>query len=92
MVYFSTVGLLERISWKKIKDEIIEKGLGNIWKVELVVWTPAQFINFYILPLRYRILFDNLVSLGFDIYSPYVKYKTELSSEKLAKLNPVELG
>ncbi|KAH9425710.1 hypothetical protein DERP_004927 [Dermatophagoides pteronyssinus] len=40
-----------------------------------------QLINFALLPLRYRILFDNIISLGFDIYAPYVKYKKPLREQ-----------
>lgn len=59
--------------------------MENIYVVEWLIWPPMQLINFALLPLRYRILFDNVVSLGFDIYSPYVKYKTELSCETKEK-------
>ena len=87
-VYFSTVGICERSSIKRVKEEILEKGMEQIYVVEWVVWPPAQYFNFLCLPLRYRILFDNIISLGFDIYSPYVKYKTELKSEKNQKQDP----
>jgi len=84
-VYFSTVGILERSSIKRVAEEIKEKGMEQIYVVEWIVWPPAQYFNFLCLPLRYRILFDNIISLGFDIYSPYVKYKTELKSEVKAR-------
>ena len=81
VVYFSTLGLCERSGTLRIKEELVEKGFEQIYVVEWIVWPPMQFFNFYVLPLRYRILFDNIISLGFDIYSPYVKYKTKLKSE-----------
>ena len=81
LVYFSTLGLCERSGTSRIKEELVEKGFEQIYIVEWIVWPPMQFFNFYVLPLRYRILFDNIISLGFDIYSPYVKYKTKLKSE-----------
>ncbi len=81
LVYFSTLGLCERSGVQRISDELVEKGFEQIYVVEWIVWPPMQFFNFYVLPLRYRILFDNIISLGFDIYSPYVKYKTKLKSE-----------
>lgn len=86
-VYFTTVGILERSKASRIKDEIIEKGMENIYVVEWMVWPPAQFVNFLWVPLKYRLLFDNVVSLGFDIYSPFVKYKTQLKAEKDGKSN-----
>uniref|UniRef100_A0A0K8RGJ9 Uncharacterized protein n=1 Tax=Ixodes ricinus TaxID=34613 RepID=A0A0K8RGJ9_IXORI len=73
-VYFGTVGVLERSGWAEMRSEIWAKGC-TIYKVEWFIWPPAQFLNFYVLPLRYRVFFDNLVSFGFDVYSPYVKYK-----------------
>lgn len=83
-VYFGTLGICEQSSLSYVKDELWEKGIQNIYLAEWFIWPPAQVFNFYCLPLRYRILFDNIVSLGFDIYSPYVKYKTELKKEREA--------
>lgn len=89
-VYFGTLGLCEWSSISRVKDELLEKGMEQIYVVEWFIWPPAQYFNFFVLPLRYRILFDNIISLGFDIYSPYVKYKTQLKSEKL--LQQQQLG
>ena len=79
--YFLTIGLLERSSFKYIFDEFNQKGMQNIYLVEWSIWPLAQWINFYLLPVQYRILFDNVISLFFDVYSPYVKYKTELKGQ-----------
>lgn len=80
-VYFSTLGLCERSGAKRVTEELIEKGFEQIYVVEWFIWPPMQYLNFFVIPLRYRIVFDNIISLGFDIYSPYVKYKTKLKSE-----------
>lgn len=79
--YFGTVGLLERRSLRYIYDEFKQKGMGNIYLVEWGIWPAAQYVNFYLLPMRYRILFDNVISFFFDVYSPFVKYKTELEGQ-----------
>ncbi|GIX86628.1 mpv17-like protein 2 [Caerostris extrusa] len=71
-VYFGTVAILEGSS-KQLQCELLEKG-SKIYVAEWLIWPPAQFINFYLLPLKYRVFFDNFISFGFDIYSPYVKY------------------
>ena len=96
--YFATVGLLERRTLKYIYEEFKQKGMQNIYLVEWGIWPAAQWVNFYLLPMRYRILFDNVISFFFDIYSPYIKYKTELKEEagkqteshKLGKPSPVD--
>ena len=46
-----------------------------MYMVEWVVWPPAQFFNFYILPTRFRVLYDNVISLGYDMYTSHVKYR-----------------
>jgi len=40
--------------------------------VEWLIWPPAQFINFYYLPTRYRVTYDSLISFFFDFYASYV--------------------
>lgn len=69
---FITVGTLERQSRQEIFNEIKQKAL-ILYTAEWVVWPPAQFINFYLLPTRFRVLYDNTISLGYDIYTSYVK-------------------
>ncbi|OTF78044.1 mpv17-like protein [Euroglyphus maynei] len=81
-VYFGTLSLCERSGWRHFRQELLEKGMENIYIAEWLIWPPAQLINFALLPLRYRILFDNIISLGFDIYGPYVKYKKPLRNEQ----------
>lgn len=81
VIYFGTLSLLEMSSFKKFREELVEKGMQNIFVVECVVWPPAQYFSFAVLPLKYRILWDNVISFGFDIYNPYVKYQLKLKSE-----------
>lgn len=71
--FFLTLGLLENTS----RDAIIEEIKDKAWKLyvaEWVVWPPAQIINFYWLPNKYRILYDNTISLGYDVYTSKVKH------------------
>jgi len=72
-VFFLTLGLLDNSSLKQIGKEIYHKGLV-LYTAEWFVWPPAQVINFYLIPLRFRVLFDNLVSFGFDIFQSHVRY------------------
>lgn len=72
-VFFVTLSMLENLSWEETRSEIIKKG-KRLYIAEWVVWPPAQLINFYILPTRFRVLYDNTVSLGYDVYTSYVRY------------------
>lgn len=71
---FLTLGYLEKSNFNDIKREIKHKAM-TLYVAEWVVWPPAQIINFYILPNRYRVLYDNTISLGYDIYTSQIKHK-----------------
>ena len=48
---------------------------------EWLLWPPAQFVNFYFLPTRYRVAYDNLISLIYDVYTSHVKHKPRAKSD-----------
>ena len=56
----------------QIKDT---RELGTqLWLSEWFIWPPAQFVNFYFLPTKYRVVYDNLVSLFYDWYTSHLKH------------------
>lgn len=71
--FFVTLGILEQTSNDKIIEEIKDKA-WRLYLAEWVVWPPAQVFNFYFLPNKYRILYDNTISLGYDVYTSKVKH------------------
>jgi len=74
-IFFGTAGFLERSSLAEIKNEIKSKA-WRLYAAEWVVWPPAQVINFYLLPTRFRVLYDNTISLGYDVYTSKVKHSS----------------
>jgi protein Mpv17 len=72
--FFVTLGILNKSSKREMFDNFVEKG-KRIYIAEWMVWPLALCVNFLLIPLRYRILFDSGVSLGFDVYSSYVVYR-----------------
>lgn len=72
-VFFVTMAVLEESSVEELIDEFRHKA-AKLYAAEMIVWPPAQFINFYFLPGKYRVLYDNLVSLLTDIYFSFVKH------------------
>lgn len=82
--FFATVAIFEDDPIENLTEEVREK-FWTLYKAEWVVWPPAQIINFYLLPTRYRVAYDNTVSLGYDVYTSHVKHakpsKKESSKE-----------
>ncbi|XP_060810979.1 mpv17-like protein 2 [Bombus pascuorum] len=72
-MFFLTLGILEKSTWTELKGEIIKKA-HRLYIAEWVIWPPAQIFNFYFLPNRYRVLYDNTISLGYDVYTSHVKH------------------
>jgi len=46
----------------------------QLWLSEWFIWPPAQFVNFYFLPTKYRVVYDNIVSLFYDWYTSHLKH------------------
>jgi len=74
-------GKMENKSASTLTSETIQLG-GRLYLAEWIIWPPAQFINFYYLPTKYRVLYDNLVSLIYDTYTSNVKHTVSVN-EKL---------
>lgn len=79
-VFFLTLSTLENNSKAELWREIKEKA-WKLYAAEWVIWPPAQFINFYLLPYKYRVLFDNSISLCYDIFTSHIKYQDEKETE-----------
>lgn len=84
LMFFLTLGLLEKSNWSDLKNEIIKKAY-RLYIAEWVIWPPAQIFNFYFLPTRYRVLYDNTISLGYDVYTSHVKYDNLMYNSKNSK-------
>lgn len=80
--FFITLAVVERNS----ADEFLEELRSKSWRLylaEWVIWPPAQIINFFFLPLRFRVLYDNTISLGYDVYTSYVKNEIPTGSSNV---------
>lgn len=79
--FFATVAIFEDDPYENFTAEVSEK-FWILYKAEWVVWPPAQIINFYFLPTRFRVAYDNSISLGYDIYTSHVKHSRYKAKEK----------
>ena len=81
IAFLGILGILENKSKNDIVKDWSGKGL-QILIADLAVWPPTEFISFKYLPLRYRVFYDNAVSLSFDNYYSYIMYRQDLLKKK----------
>uniref|UniRef100_A0A8D0C2M5 Mpv17-like protein 2 n=1 Tax=Salvator merianae TaxID=96440 RepID=A0A8D0C2M5_SALMN len=72
--YFVVMGLLQGHTLSYSLNEFKEK-FWDYYLAELTLWPTAQMINFLFLPPHYRVLFVNVVTLGWNVYLSYIKHK-----------------
>ncbi|KAJ3662957.1 hypothetical protein Zmor_007271 [Zophobas morio] len=80
VMLFLTTAVLEEQSKSELWTEMKDKA-WKLYAAEWVIWPAAQYINFQFLPTRYRVLYDNLVSVGYDTYTSYIKYIDKISEK-----------
>ncbi|XP_059158765.1 mpv17-like protein 2 [Physella acuta] len=73
-VFLLTVGACEGQGTAKLKKEFQETGV-RLLLADLILWTPAQAVNFYFIPAKYRVLYDNMVSLTADTVYSYLRFE-----------------
>jgi len=47
-----------------------------------VVWIPAQIVNFRYAPVKFQVLFSNVVALGWNAYLSFTAHEAEANVEK----------
>lgn len=81
MSFFATVAIFEDNPLGNFTEEVKDK-FWTLYKAEWVVWPPAQIFNFYFLSTKYRVLYDNTISLCYDVYTSHVKHAKPTKDEK----------
>ncbi|XP_014206059.1 mpv17-like protein 2 [Copidosoma floridanum] len=75
-IFFFGLGALERKNLNDINGEVRLK-LMDTWKVDCMFWPPSQFINFLFVPMRYRVIYINFMTMIYDMFLSYMKYDVE---------------
>ncbi|KAI8141489.1 hypothetical protein BJV82DRAFT_619377 [Fennellomyces sp. T-0311] len=73
-VFFSAQGLLEGKSAAEIQDKL-KNGYTSAVIANYKLWPAVQLANFYFVPLNYRIIVTNVVSLGWNAYLSLVNQR-----------------
>ncbi|KAK9764146.1 Protein required for ethanol metabolism [Basidiobolus ranarum] len=83
-MFFSVQGLLEYRKFELIKQKL-DKGYFTALKNNYRIWPIAQLINFWLVPLTHRVLFINLVALGWNTYLSWLNQRTRMVTEMTTK-------
>lgn len=73
MQFYLSVGLLEGESFKEVLTEIKRKFLIT-YLMDWIVFPPFMAINFKLIPLRYRFVYDNTIQLMWCVFLSYLKH------------------
>ncbi|KFB49956.1 pmp22 peroxisomal membrane protein [Anopheles sinensis] len=79
ITYLYSAGLLEGASFTTCTDEIKNK-YWTIYMADWLVWPPTQFINFYLLSPKYRVLYINGITMLYNVFLCYIKHNDDLVS------------
>lgn len=74
-LYFVVMGLMQAKSWDEIQSNWHQNFVPTLL-VNWTVWPTFQAINFNLIPVGYRLMAVNIVSIGWNAFLSYKYSKT----------------
>lgn len=72
--FFMGMSLLEGKSVSEGAAEVKEKFL-TVYMIDWCVWPPAQFINFYLLPTKFRVVYVSTLTFFWNTFLSWMKHR-----------------
>ncbi|CAD5112321.1 DgyrCDS1546 [Dimorphilus gyrociliatus] len=70
-IFFIGAGLLAGHTLNDAVDELKSKFI-TVYKADLTIWPVAQLINFYLIPIKFRVIFVAFLSFGWCSFLCYM--------------------
>lgn len=75
-VFMGLIVYLEKKDTSQVKLQI-QNCWWNTMKSNWMVWIPAQFLNFKVVPVHYQVLFSNMVGMFWNSYMSYISHRKQ---------------
>uniref|UniRef100_A0A182WEW7 Pmp22 peroxisomal membrane protein n=1 Tax=Anopheles minimus TaxID=112268 RepID=A0A182WEW7_9DIPT len=89
VTYLYSAGLLEGASVNECTTELRHK-YWTIYTADWLVWPPTQFINFYLISPKYRVLYINAITMLYNVFLCYIKHNDDLVAQLTGKARKKE--
>jgi Mpv17 / PMP22 family len=76
VVWLVALRMLEQ-GYHQIEWESLRASVPDIVVANWALWVPAQLVNFAVVPLKFQVLYSNVVALAWNVY---LSYTTSTSS------------
>lgn len=73
VLFFYSAGWMYNQSTEECTRELVSK-FKTVYITDWLVWPFAQFINFYYLQPKYRVIYVNAVTMLYNVFLSYVKH------------------
>jgi Mpv17 / PMP22 family len=70
-VWLVALRILEQGHPKHIEWEALRASVPDIVVANWALWVPAQLVNFAMVPLKFQVLYSNVVALAWNVYLSY---------------------